>query len=70
MIRCRVDESVARGRMERRLSETAARAAHADAEHLALWPRHEPLSLAAPTLEVDTGDGYRPELDAISHFCR
>ena len=70
VVRCLVEESVARGRMERRLVETAARAAHADAEHLALAPRYEPLSLAAPTLDVDTADGYRPTLTAIAKFCR
>jgi hypothetical protein len=70
VLRCLVEGSVARGRMERRLAESHLRAAHADAEHLATGPGYLPLSLAVPTLDVDTTDGYRPDLSALSAFCR
>ena len=44
VVRCVVEESVARSRMERRMAEDHTRAAHADAEHLAASPGYVPLS--------------------------
>ncbi len=70
VVRCLVEGAVARSRMERRLAESRLRAAHADAEHLATGPGYVPLTLAVPTLDVDTTDGYHPELAALSNFCR
>ena len=70
VVRCRVGEDEARDRMRRRLLTQSTRAAHADAEHLATAPPFVPLTLAAPTLDVDTTDGYRPGLTAIAAFAR
>ena len=70
IIRCRVDEDEARYRMQRRRAEQPTRAAHADLEHLAAAPSFTPLTLDVPTLDVDTTDGYRPELPVVVAFCR
>jgi predicted kinase len=70
VIRCRVGAGEARDRMQRRRSQQPTRAAHADLEHLAVAPSFTPLSLDVPTLDVDTTDGYRPELSAVVTFCR
>jgi hypothetical protein len=69
VIRCVVEESVARSRMERRMAETQTRAAHGDAEHLAAETSYQPLRVDAPTLDVDTSDGYRPGVAIIAEFC-
>ena len=61
VIRCR-------GRLRRRpaagcrtgCASEPSRAAHADAEHLTSAPAFEPLSLAVPTLDVDTSAALRP----------
>lgn len=68
VIRCRVGEDEARARMRRRQLTQSTRAAHADAEHLATPPPFTPLTLAVPTLDVDTTDGYRPEVAAVVAF--
>ena len=70
IIRCRVDEAEARVRMRRRRAEQPTRTAHADIEHLAAEPAFTPLTLDVPTLDVDTADGYRPELLEVVAFCR
>lgn len=70
LLRCRVDQDEARARMRRRQSEQTTRAAHADGEHLAAAAAFTPLTLDAPTLDVDTTDGYRPALPALLAFCR
>ena len=68
VIRCRVSEGVARERMRRRQLTQATRTAHADAEHMAAPPPFTPLTLTVPTLDVDTADGYRPELAEVVAF--
>jgi predicted kinase len=68
VVRCRVAEDQARVRMRRRGLVQSTRAAHADAEHLAAPPPYTPLTLPVPTLDVDTTDGYRPELAAVIAF--
>lgn len=76
VIACSVDPDVARDRIVRRFDHnTAARAAHADAALLrnraAGSQTHDSfvhISLAVPTLQVDTSDGYRPELERIAAF--
>jgi predicted kinase len=70
VIRCSVDTDIARDRMARRRTEQLTRAAHADAAHLAAAAPFAPLTLDVPTLDVDTTDGYRPDLPAILAFCR
>jgi predicted kinase len=69
VIRCRLDPEAAWVRMQRRRSEQPTRAAHADLEHLAAAAPFTPLALDVPTLDVDTADGYRPELPAVLSFC-
>jgi predicted kinase len=70
VIRCRIDAEEARTRMQRRRSEQPNRAAHADLEHLAAAAPFTPLDLDVPTLDVDTADGYQPELATVLSFCR
>lgn len=68
MIRCRIGEDEARDRIRRRQLTQSTRAAHADAEHLAAPPPFTTLTLAVPSLDVDTTAGYRPELAAVVAF--
>ena len=70
IVRCFVPDDVARARQERRLATQETRAAHADAQHLTAVAAFDPFHLEAPTLDVDTSDGWQPELAAISEFCR
>jgi hypothetical protein len=46
----------------------ATRSAHADADVLTLQPDWDAIHLEAPTLDVDTTDGYRPSLEQIADF--
>jgi hypothetical protein len=61
VIQCHVDPGVAARRMGKR-----QRRAHADAQ----WSvaSFERIALPVPGLEVDTTDGYRPDLDAVVAF--
>lgn len=70
LVHCQVGEAEARARMQRREAEQPARAAHADAEHLAAVAPFTPLTLGVPSLDVDTTDGYRPDLPVVVAFCR
>lgn len=75
VIHCVVDPEIARERIARRLSEEAGRAAHADMLLLDKLDSGE-ISLAAfdsiasfaPSIHVDTTDGYRPGLQEIVAF--
>ncbi len=69
IIQCTVPDAIARERVARRLSEPS-RAAHADALWLGDDERgpFERLSLSAPSITVDTTDGYAPDLDEIKAF--
>jgi predicted kinase len=70
VIQCVVADELARERRVRRMAD-ATRAAHADEESLRLPPaRFERVSLAVPTLSVDTTDGYAPDLATIVTFAR
>ena len=65
VVRCWADPVVAR----RRLASRGLRAAHADATiEEDYFERFAPLDMAAPTLDVDTTDGYRPSLQDIVAF--
>ena len=70
VIRCRLGADEARARMRRRRTEQLTRAAHADLEHLAAAAPFTPLALDLPALDVDTTDGYQPDLAAVLAFCR
>jgi predicted kinase len=61
IVQCMVDRDVAR----QRVRERGAREAHGDPWEPETFDR---LSLDAPTLEVDTIDGYRPALEQIAWF--
>lgn len=71
IIRCTAPPAVARDRIERRLLAETTRTAHddrqllADPARLATW---QPITFAAPTLLVDTTEGYAPGLDEIITF--
>ena len=70
IIRCVVADDVARERRLRRMA-VPTRAAHADAEWLDIPASgFEPISLPAPTLMVDTNDGYSPGLPEILRFVK
>jgi predicted kinase len=75
IIRCTVDAGIAHARIARRVGEDAHRAAHDDVGLLqdlqagtAWLDAFVPISLAAPTLRVDTTDGYEPALPKILSF--
>jgi predicted kinase len=70
VIRCQVTELQALARIRHRLAADRTREAHADGEHLAAPAAFVPLSLEAPTLNVQTSAGYDPDLGAIVAFCR
>jgi predicted kinase len=71
IVHCTVDDAVARERVAVRRADRT-RAAHADAEWLAESAQRpgafERIRLAAPTISVDTTDGYVPDLAAIVEF--
>jgi predicted kinase len=78
IVHCVVDADLARDRVARRLADgEVARSAHADEdllERLEAGTEPEPfesfdrLSLPAPSIVVDTTDGYEPELAEILEF--
>jgi predicted kinase len=70
VVRCQLDGEQARARMRHRRADQPTRAAHADLEHLAAAASFTPLTLDVPTLDVDTTNGYRPDLAAVVAFCR
>ena len=70
IVRCVVSDRVARARQQQRLLVQNSRAAHADVQHLTRSATFEPLRLDAPALDVDTSDGWQPDLQAIASFCR
>ena len=70
IIRCQLPDEVARQRALHRLAATPTRAAHADVEHFSTARAFYPLRLEAPTLDVDTSNGWAPALPEIVEFCR
>lgn len=68
IVRCHVAPATAITRATERMATQSSRAAHADAEHLARSPTFTPISMDAPTLDVDTSDGYEPDLATVAAF--
>jgi predicted kinase len=68
IVRCQVAPAIARTRTEQRGQEQPTRAAHDDTGHLSVEPSFEPISLDAPILDVDTTNGYSPDLRTIAAF--
>lgn len=68
IVRCHVAPEVAQARAEYRRHEQPTRAAHDDTGHFSVERTFEPIRLAAPTFDVDTTDGYSPDLHAIAAF--
>jgi predicted kinase len=68
IVRCHVEPAIARSRAEQRRGQQRSRAAHDDIGHFSVDRPFEPIHLASPTLDVDTSDGYRPDLAAIAAF--
>ena len=67
VVRCHVDAATAR----RRMVERPGRAAHADravVDDPEYYERFQPLSMSAPTIDVDTSEDYAPSLDQILAF--
>jgi predicted kinase len=70
VIRCQAPDELTRQRALTRLYDAPTRASHADLEHFSAHRTFDPLHLDAPTLDVDTSDGWRPDLELIAAFCR
>jgi predicted kinase len=70
IVRCQAEIATARARAARRRPEQPTRRAHDDIGHFSVERSFEPIRLDAPTLDVDTTSGYRPDLDAIADFAR
>ena len=70
VIRCRVEPDLARARIAQRLRDEPVRAAHDDRAWVDAVRTFDPVRLDAPTLDVDTDDGYRPGLDEVLGFVR
>jgi predicted kinase len=74
IVHCTVAADVAFQRSLQRGEENPLRAAHADpgpsgaAEHALRHDAFDRVSVDAPWIEVDTTDGYRPELGAVVAF--
>jgi predicted kinase len=68
IVRCQVEPTIARARAEQRRREQATRVAHDDSGHFTVERSFEPIHLDVPTLDVDTANGYRPDLAAIAAF--
>lgn len=68
VVRCSTDDQVLLDRRRQRMAEVATRSAHADHEWPQLMPDWDAIHIDAPTLDVDTTDGYRPSLAEIAEF--
>jgi predicted kinase len=68
IVRCQVAPAIARERAQQRRRQQRNRAAHDDVGHFSVDRSFEPIQLDTPTLDVDTSDGYSPDLEAIAAF--
>ena len=70
IVRCHVAPDVAQARAKYRQHKQPTRAAHDDTGHFSVERPFEPIRLDAPTVDVDTTDGYNPDLEAVLDFVR
>lgn len=70
IIRCVVSADLARYRQHQRLLTQETRRAHDDAQHLRRTDSFDPIHLDAPTVDVNTSDGWQPGVAALAQFCR
>jgi predicted kinase len=70
IVRCQVPDDEARRRATDRLQIQPTRAAHTDAQHFSVPRPFDHVHLDVPTIDVDTSDGYRPDLEQIVTFAR
>ena len=71
VVRCHVPADVRLARAEHRRAESPTRAAHDDVGYFTPdAPPFDAIHVDAPTLDVDTAEGYRPELAAVVSFTR
>jgi predicted kinase len=70
IVRCHVAPDVAQARAKYRQHNQPTRAAHDDTGHFSVERPFEPIRLDAPTVDVDTTDGYNPDLEAVLDFVR
>jgi predicted kinase len=72
IVHCEVEAAVAWERANQRIAPRAAHAVGAHVHELGAWTElftsFERLSIDAPSLSVDTTEGYRPSLDEIVAF--
>ncbi len=70
VVRCQAPPALTRARGLARLAGLPSRAAHADTAHFTTAQGFDPLALPAPTLDVETSDGWQPDLGEIVGFIR
>ena len=70
IVRCHIEPEVARIRAEQRAREQPSRAAHDDIGHFAIDQSFEPLTLDAPTLDLNTSNADPTEIEAVVTFLR
>jgi predicted kinase len=70
IVRCQAPTELTRQRALTRMAAEPTRAAHADTKHFSVQQNFDFIHLDAPTLDVDTSDGWRPSLEKIAAFCR
>ncbi len=68
IVRCAVTDAELVRRRRMRAAGVPTRAAHADDDLPDVQPDWQAVHLNAPTLDVDTTDGYRPSLEQIADF--
>jgi predicted kinase len=69
IVRCQAPAELTRQRALTRIAQPT-RAAHADTEHFSVQRTFDAIHLNAPTIDVDTSDGWDPDLEEIAAFCR
>jgi len=70
ILRCQTTPALRRARAEQRQREQATRRAHDDAAYFGTEQPFDPIRFDARTLDVDTTDGYTPDLAQVEAFVR